>query len=128
MKLSDLDRSHAELADDHVISWYYFIPSLAEAPAAWVDGFRLSSTKHQPSPVCVLHHLLKNLENISNLEKSLTDLPELSQVFRKFLSKLLEARPYHLISLQTSGTKSPFWTHSLWVVSCLQTFGLASNC
>ena len=81
MKFPDTDKLNDDSFVDHNLAWYYFIPSFAQAPEAWVDGFRLSSIKSKPTPIGVLRHLLGNLDGIINLERSFKELPEISQVY-----------------------------------------------
>ena len=75
-----MDGSHVVAELNMSLSWYYFIPASVEMPPSWVDGFQLASCiRGRPSPIHVLRHLLDNLDDIGNLEKSIGELQNLPQ-------------------------------------------------
>jgi hypothetical protein len=75
--------SHFETLAEENVSWYHFIPNLADSaiPSDWVDGFQLSCGKQRhPSPIRVLHHLFENLNVIEQLSDAIPLIPKDMQV------------------------------------------------
>ncbi len=83
--MSIVSSNFESLADQNV-SWYHFIPDLADStiPSDWVDGFQLACSKQlHPSPIRVLHYLLENLNVIEHLGDAIPRVPNQLQVIAR---------------------------------------------